>query len=173
MQQLQVRTLPTVKVVFQGQIVQNLEGPLPEPQLREFLDQLTMSPVERVRVQVDELLEQGNRPGAIQLLQQLIAEEPENHGISVELADLMIMEGDMAQAQSILGDLPVDAEGISKPRNRIAFIEEASSLPSVSELSQALADDEGNLKLRYELSVAQVADDQTEAALENLLVVLR
>lgn len=172
-QQLQVRTLPTVKVVFQGQIVQNLEGPLPEPQLREFLDQLTMSPVERVRVQVDELLEQGNRPGAIQLLQQLIAEEPENHGISVELADLMIMEGDMAQAQSILGDLPEDAEGISKPRNRIAFIEEASSLPSVSELSQALADDEGNLKLRYELAVAQVADDQTEAALENLLVVLQ
>lgn len=172
-QQLQVRTLPTVKVVFQGQIVQNLEGPLPEPQLREFLDQLTMSPVERVRVQVDELLEQGNRPGAIQLLQQLIAEEPENHGISVELADLMIMEGDMAQAQSILGDLPEDAEGISKPRNRIAFIEEASSLPSVSELSQALADDEGNLNLRYELSVAQVADDQTEAALENLLVVLQ
>ena len=172
-QQLQVRTLPTVKVVFQGQIVQNLEGPLPEPQLREFLDQLTMSPVERVRVQVNELLEQGNRPGAIQLLQQLIAEEPENHGISVELADLMIMEGDMAQAQSILGDLPEDAEGISKPRNRIAFIEEASSLPSVSELSQALADDEGNLKLRYELAVAQVADDQTEAALENLLVVLQ
>ena len=172
-QQLQVRTLPTVKVVFQGQIVQNLEGPLPEPQLREFLDQLTMSPVERVRVQVNKLLEQGNRPGAIQLLQQLIAEEPENHGISVELADLMIMEGDMAQAQSILGDLPEDAEGISKPRNRIAFIEEASSLPSVSELSQALADDEGNLKLRYELAVAQVADDQTEAALENLLVVLQ
>ena len=172
-QQLQVRTLPTVKVVFQGQIVQNLEGPLPEPQLREFLDQLTMSPVERVRVQVNELLEQGNRPGAIQLLQQLIAEEPENHGISVELADLMIMEGDMAQAQSILGDLPEDAEGISKPRNRIAFIEEASSLSSVSELSQALADDEGNLNLRYELSVAQVADDQTEAALENLLVVLQ
>ncbi|MCH2567044.1 MAG: tetratricopeptide repeat protein [Pseudomonadales bacterium] len=172
-QQLQVRTLPTVKVVFQGQIVQNLEGPLPEPQLRELLDQLTMSPVERIRAQVDELLEQGDRPAAIQLLQQLIAEEPGNHGIAVELADLLIMEGDMDQAQTMLGGLPGDAEGISKPRNRIAFIEEASSLSSVLELSQSVAGDVDNLRLRYELAVAQVSDDQIEAALENLLVMLQ
>lgn len=172
-QQLQVRTLPTVKVIFQGQIVQNLEGPLPEPQLREFLDQLTLSPVERVRAQVDELLAQGNRPAAIALLQQLIAEEPGNHGASVELADLMIMEGDMDQAQLILKDLPDDAEGITKPRNRIAFIEEASSLGAVSDLTQAVAADAENLTLRYQLAVAQVADDQTEAALENLLVMLQ
>ena len=172
-QQLQVRTLPTVKVVFQGQIVQNLEGPLPEPQLRELLDQLTMSPVERIRAQVDELLEQGDRPAAIQLLQQLIAEEPGNHGIAVELADLLIMEGDMDQAQTMLRGLPDDAEGISKPRNRIAFIEEASSLSSVLELSQSVAGDADNLRLRYELAVAQVSDDQIEAALENLLVMLQ
>jgi len=172
-QQLQVRTLPTVKVVFQGQIVQNLEGPLPEPQLRELLDQLTMSPVERIRAQVDELLEQGDRPAAIQLLQQLIAEEPGNHGIAVELADLLIMEGDMDQAQTMLRGLPGDAEGISKPRNRIAFIEEASSLSSVLELSQSVAGDVDNLRLRYELAVAQVSDDQIEAALENLLVMLQ
>ncbi len=172
-QQLQVRTLPTVKVVFQGQIVQNLEGPLPEPQLRELLDQLTMSPVERIRAQVDELLEQGDRPAAIQLLQQLIAEEPGNHGIAVELADLLIMEGDMDQAQTMLRGLPGDAEGISKPRNRIAFIEEASSLSSVLELSQSVAGDVDNLRLRYELAVAQVSDDQVEAALENLLVMLQ
>ena len=172
-QQLQVRTLPTVKVVFQGQIVQNLEGPLPEPQLRELLDQLTMSPVQRIRAQVDELLEQGDRPAAIQLLQQLIAEEPGNHGIAVELADLLIMEGDMDQAQTMLRGLPGDAEGISKPRNRIAFIEEASSLSSVLELSQSVAGDVDNLRLRYELAVAQVSDDQIEAALENLLVMLQ
>ena len=172
-QQLQVRTLPTVKVVFQGQIVQNLEGPLPEPQLRELLDQLTMSPVERIRAEVDELLEQGDRPAAIQLLQQLIAEEPGNHGIAVELADLLIMEGDMDQAQTMLRGLPDDAEGISKPLNRIAFIEEASSLSSVLELSQSVAGDVDNLRLRYELAVAQVSDDRTEAALENLLVMLQ
>ena len=132
-----------------------------------------MSPVERIRAQVDELLEQGDRPAAIQLLQQLIAEEPGNHGIAVELADLLIMEGDMDQAQTMLRGLPDDAEGISKPRNRIAFIEEASSVSSVLELSQSVAGDVDNLRLRYELAVAQVADDQTEAALENLLVMLQ
>ena len=83
------------------------------------------------------------------------------------------MEGDIDQAQTMLRGLPDDAEGISKPRNRIAFIEEASSLSSVLELSQSVAGDVDNLRLRYELAVAQVADDQTDAALENLLVMLQ
>ena len=41
------------------------------------------------------------------------------------------------------------------------------------ELSQSVAGDVDNLRLRYELAVAQVSDDQVEAALENLLVMLQ
>ena len=79
-QQLQVRALPSIKIIFQGQMAGDFEGPAEEQQLREALDQLTMSPMDRVRDQIDLLLEQGERGQAIQMLQQVIAEEPANFG---------------------------------------------------------------------------------------------
>ena len=42
-QQLAVRTLPTIKVIFQGQMAQDLEGPQEEATLREMIEQLTFA----------------------------------------------------------------------------------------------------------------------------------
>ena len=172
-QQLGVRTLPTVKVIFQGQMAQDLEGPQEEATLREMIEQLTMSSVERIREQIKVYLAQGNRPGAIELLQQVIAEEPNNHALHTELSDLLIMENRIDEAKQILAALPTDAEGISKPQNRITFIELANELASLDELLAARDANEEDLKLQYDAAVGLIADDQIEAALEALLTMLK
>lgn len=171
-QQLQIRTLPTIKIIFQGQMADNLEGPQEEARLRQILDQLTMSPIEMIRGQVDELLAQGQRDVAIQLLQQAISQEPNNHALKAELADLLVMESRIDEARQILAALPEDTEGLSKPKNRIAFIEMAQSLPSLEELSAAVesASDPGP---RIDLAVRLVADDRMEQALEHLLEAMK
>lgn len=172
-QQLGVRTLPTVKVIFQGQMVQNIEGPQPEDKLREMLDQLTMSPVEMVRRQIDELLAAGDRKGAIELLQQAIQEEPRNYALHAELCDLLVMEDRIDEAKQILAALPDDTEGISKPRNRIEFIEQARDLPPLGELAEGVKASPDAMQLRLHLAIRQIADDQMEAALENLLDMMK
>ena len=172
-QQLNVRTLPTIKVIFQGQMAQDLEGPQEESALREIIEQLTMSSVERIREQIKVHLEQGDRVAAIGLLQQVIAEEPNNHALQTELSDLLIMENRIDEAKQILASLPADAEGISKPQNRIAFIEIATELPPLAELLASRDADEDNLQLQYDTAVRLIADDQIEAALEGLLVMLK
>lgn len=172
-QQLGVRTLPTVKVIFQGQMVQNLEGPQPEDRLRAMLDQLTMSPVEMVRQQIDELLAAGDRQGAISLLQQAIEEEPRNHALHAELCDLLVMEDRIDEARQILAALPDDTEGISKPRNRIEFIEQARALPPLEQLTRSLEASPEDMQLRLDLAIRLVADDQMEAALEQLLDMMK
>lgn len=172
-QQLQVRTLPTVKIIYQGQMAENLEGPQQEAQLRAILDQLTMSPVEVIRAQLDMLLAEGNRGAAIEMLQQAITEEPKNFALHAELADLLIMEGRIDEAKQVLAPLPPDTEGISKPRSRIEFMEEAATLPPASELSASLEADPEDLARRYQLAVRLVADDKVEAALEELLAMLK
>lgn len=172
-QQLGVRTLPTLKVIFQGQMAQNLEGPLDDTQLREMLDQLTMSPVEMVRNHLDALLAEGNRGAAIQMLQQAIAEEPKNFALHAELADLMVMEDRIDDARQILAAVPPDTEGVEKPTNRIEFMELAAELPPVARLEQEVVDQPDDLNLRYQLAVRLVADDQIEAALEELLAMLK
>ena len=172
-QQLAVRTLPTIKVIFQGQMAQDLEGPQEEATLREMIEQLTMSSVERIREQIKVYLEQGHRTEAIELLQQVISEEPHNHALQTELSDLLIMENRIDEAKLILASLPTDAEGISKPQNRVAFIELANELPPLAELLTAREANEDDLQLQYDTAVRLIADDQIEAALEGLLVMLK
>jgi putative thioredoxin len=172
-QQLAVRTLPTIKVIFQGQMAQDLEGPQEEDTLREMIEQLTMSSVERIREQIKVYLAQGHRAEAIELLQQVISEEPHNHALQTELSDLLIMENRIDEAKLILASLPTDAEGISKPQNRVAFIELANELPPLAELLTAREANEDDLQLQYDTAVRLIADDQIEAALEGLLVMLK
>ena len=172
-QQLGVRTLPTVKVIFQGQMVQNIEGPQPEDKLRAMLDQLTMSPVEMMRQQVDAMLAAGDRQGAIGMLQQAIEEEPKNYALHAELSDLLIMEDRIDEAKQILAALPADTDGINKPKNRIEFIERARDLPPLDALKASVDSDPGDLQAQIDLAVRLVAEDRMEAALEALLAVMK
>jgi len=172
-QQLGVRTLPTLKLIIDGQIAQNLEGPQDETKLRALLDQITLSPVERIRGQIDQLIAEGDRDGAIAMLQDIIKDEPTNYGLHTELCDLLIMEGREDETRQILDALPEDAEGIAKPRHRLEFLDLAAGLPAIAELNRELEGDPENLQLRFNLAVRQVVEDEMEAALLNLLSVLQ
>lgn len=172
-QQLSVRGLPTIKVIFQGQMVQDLEGPQEETELRDIIEQITMSPVERIREQIQLLLEEGNRTAAIELLQQVIEQEPANHALQVELADLLIMDNRSDEARQIIAALPADAEGINKPVKRLNFIDKAAELPPLAELEALVISSPDDLQIRYQLALRLIVDDQIEAALEHLLVVMQ
>ena len=172
-QQLQVRALPSIKIIFQGQMAGDFEGPTEEQQLREALDQLTMSPMDRVRDQISLLLEQGERGQAIQMLQQVIAEEPANFGLHVELCDLLIMEGQVDDARKLLVGLPADAEGIDKPKSRLEFIEMAGDLGSLDELRSRAEVDSADLQARFDYAIKLIVTDQVETGLEVLLAILQ
>lgn len=170
-QQLQVRALPTVKIIFQGQLAGDIPGPPEEEQLRGALDQLTMSPMERIRDQIDFLIAQGERGQAIQMLQQVIAEEPQNFALHVELSDLLIMEGQVDDARKIVDALPADTDGIGKPKARLGFIDLAGDLPKLDALQQQAAG--GELQDLFNLAIGLVVDDQVEPALDVLLEMLK
>ena len=154
-------------------MVQNLEGPQDAASLRSMLDPLTMSPMDRVRAQIDMLVAEGDRLQAIEMLQQVIAQEPQNFGLHAELCDLLIMENRADEARKILASLPADTEGIDKPRSRLEFIDLSADLPSLEELGTQLQDDPDNLQLCLHLAYRLVVDDQMEAALERLLMILK
>lgn len=172
-QQLEVRTLPTLILIANGQMVSKLEGPQEETKIRELIDQVTMSSVERVREQLDLLLAQGNRKDAVSLLQQVIESEPNNYVLHVELCDLLILEDRGDEARQILESLPKDTQGISKPLNRLQFIEEATKFGSMQELMSKVSQEPANKESRFQLSIVQIANDDIEAALENLLEMLK
>ncbi|MFT7132405.1 MAG: putative thioredoxin [Cyclobacteriaceae bacterium] len=171
-QQLGVRTLPTVKVIVNAHMVQELEGPQTEEQLRHIIEPLTMSPAARIRDQIGLLLANGDRQGAIAMLQEAIGKEPQNYVLHVELADLLTMENRIDEARQILASLPKDTDGIAKPKNRIEFIEGSASLPALDALHASVIASPDELQLKYDLAVRLIADDQIEEALETLLAML-
>ena len=151
----------------------DLEGEQTETQLRALLESLTMSPIERIREQINLLLLAGNRQGAIQMLQEAISQEPQNHALHVELADLLVMESRIDEARELLATLPSDTIGIGKPKNRIEFSELSANLPALAELIDRVTQQPEDLPLKYQLAVRLVANDQIEEALEVLLEMLK
>lgn len=172
-QQLQVRTLPTVKVIFQGKMLQDLEGPQELEQLRTLLDQITMSPLDRIRENMGEMLANGQRAEAIEMLQQVISQEPSNYALQAELSDLLILDGRLDEGKKVLEKLSSDTEGIEKPANRLYFLELAASLPSTTELYSEVDKNRDNLAARMDLVFALIADNELEAALDQLLEILK
>ena len=172
-QQLGIRALPTVKIIFHGQMAGDIEGPADEQQLRGALDQITMSPMERVREQIDFLVSQGERQQAIKMLREVIAEEPNNFGLHVELCDLLILEGETNDAREILGAIPQDTAGIEKPLSRLEFLDLAGELGRLEELETRVASEPDNLRARFELAIRLAVEDRTEEGLDVLLELMK
>ena len=172
-QQLGIRALPSIKIIFQGQIAGDIEGPAEEQQLRSTLDQVTMSPMDRVREQIDFLVHQGERKQAIQMLREVIAEEPNNFGLHVELCDLLILEGEITDARQILDAIPQDTSGIEKPKSRLEFLDLVGDIDSLNELQARVASEPENLQARFELAIALTVEGRTEEGLDLLLDVMK
>lgn len=172
-QQLRIQTLPSIRVVDQGQLVHQLDGPQPEAALRQLAEQLAMSPADLLQEDLAELIAGGRLPEALQLLRRSLEEEPQNAGFQVELADLLARMGDLDEARTLLARIPADTPNRERPEARIGLLEEAVALPDLAELErrhQAAVDD---LEIRYQLALRLAAADAIEPALDQAMAILQ
>ena len=172
-QHLRVQALPSIRVIDKGQIVQQLDGPQPDEAIRALLDQLTLSSGDLVRSQIEQLLEAGEFDRALAILRQAIGEEPGNTAFRVELADLLVRQGDLDGARTTLAGIPQDTEDRDRPQTRLELAEEAASLPSRDELEAAVAADSNDLEARYGLAVVEAASGDAQAALDHAMTILQ
>ncbi len=172
-QHLRVQGLPSIRIVHQGKIVDQLDGPVDESQLRTLFDALTQSPADMLKAQLDQILTAGDYDTAVQMLQQAVNEEPNNMAFRVELADVLVRKGDHDDARTVLASIPEDTAERDRPQNRLEFAEEAAGLASRAELDRELKADANNLEAKYQLCVRCVVDGDVEMALEHAMDILR
>lgn len=172
-QHLRVQGLPSIRVVQDGQLVHQLDGPQTEAALRGLLDQLTMSSADLLREELAGLLAAGDYQRAMAMLKQAIDEEPHNHGYKVELADVLALQGEAEAARQVLADVPEGAEERERPRTRIEFLEEAAGLETMDELERTLADTPDDLEARYRVAVRAAAAGDYQRALDEALAILQ
>ena len=172
-QHLRVQGLPSIRVVQQGQLVDQMDGPQGERALREMLDRLTMSSGEMLREDLDEVLASGDTATALQILQQAIAAEPNNPAFKVEYADVLILRGDLDQARSVLATIPEATEGRERPVTRLQMMEEAAGMSELSDIEAGLERNPDDLELSYQAAVREATRGNYEAALEHAMNILR
>jgi len=172
-QHLRVQGLPSIRVVRDGQLIDQMDGPQPEATLRSMLEQLTLSPAEMLKDQLALMIERGELDAAVQLLQQAVNEEPNNHAFRIELADVLVIKGALDDARTVLASVPADTEERDRPETRLVFAEEAAGLEAVDVLQAKVQADETDLGARYELAVALTAAGEYEGALDQCMAILQ
>ena len=137
-----------------------------------MIDELTMSGSERLKDGLERFVATRDWEGALALLRQALAEEPNNPAFRVELADVLVRKGDLADARVALGSISEDTPERDRPAARLEIAEEATAIDSGDRSSrpQPGADD---LNALYDAAVREAAAENYEAALEYCMTILR
>jgi len=172
-QQLRVQGIPSIRVVADGQIVEQMEGPQGEAALRALVDKLTMSSSDVLQDQLAVHIESQDWDSAVAILQQAINDEPGNVGYKVEWADVLVRKGDLEGARTVVATIPEGTPERERPLTRLEIGEEAAGMGILKEVQVELETDPSNLDLRYRAAILCAAGGGYEEALEHAMFILQ
>lgn len=172
--QLGVRSVPDVKLVSQGGLVDSFQGALPEKEIREWLGRYFQAPADAPpspEEQAEAALKAGDAATAREIYQTLVSQYPEHYAYQINLAKALVAEGRTDEALSVLDNLPPeerDAAPARGVRASIAFGEQALSHEEIAALGER--DDS---EAQFQRAVRHVADGDYESGLEGLLALMK
>jgi putative thioredoxin len=172
----QVRGIPTVVGIINGQEVERFTGAQPEGALRQFLDRLIPSPAEELRHAALEVYHQGDTEKALKILADASEVDPKNVEVRITAAEILLHSGRHAEARQLLETLPADRrtdEKVVTLLARLDFAEKGQSLPDAATLEARIAADGDDLDARLQLAELCVVREEYEPALEQLLEIVR
>lgn len=171
-----VRSLPTVMVVWQGQIVDQMVGVQPESAYRAVIDQLRASPGDQIVEQVNALWQHGRQKQAIELLREALKHDPDRVELKVTLADKLIQLDRGEEARTLLQSLPAeerDRQPASGLLARLQFADLAQGAPDLATLEAQVRAKPDDCAARRQLAARYVLAGDYEAALEQFMDILR
>lgn len=87
----QIRGIPNVKLFHKGEVIGELAGALPEPQLKQWIDMHLPTPGRALFMKAIAALEQGQEADARNVLQEVLDMEPEHEQARLLLARLQVL----------------------------------------------------------------------------------
>ncbi len=174
--QFGIRSIPTVKLFKNGEPVDEFMGALPEPEIRAFLDKYIPRESDALIDQAESLLAESNAEGAMELIKQANQIDPQNSRALIAYARICAVMGNLDEARTVIEALPEavkESPEISALLAQMEFDKIAREGDSTDELQTKLETDPNNSEARYQLAAQQMMQGETEAALENLLTIMK
>lgn len=173
----QIRSVPTVFLVKGGQIVDGFPGAVPEGQLREFLTQHGVVPLEAVPDEEEAVEAPPLDPQAqVDVLRAAIAAEPDREELKLDLALALLQTGATAEATALIDALPANLstdDRAVRARARLEFASALQEAPAAEVLEARIAANGDDLQARHLRGVQLLLSGQDAAALEQFLDMLR
>ena len=145
--QFGVRGIPSVKAVYNGQIVNEFSGALPESAVREFLDTIIPNESEIKRQDAMTQYDAGDINAALALLDEAILLDDSNYVAKINKATLLFENQDPHNAKALVDQLPANIqqdESVKELLTKIELSERTSELPDKQILLQQIQQDESH-----------------------------
>ena len=174
----QIKSIPTVMLVKDGQIVDGFPGALPEGQLREFLSHHGVQP--RAEPESAPEPEPESAPAdphaEVIRLRAAVHAEPDKDELKLDLALALVQAGGGAEAEKLLDALPANLstdDRAIQAHARLGFAALLRDAPPRQPLEAAIAANPDDLRARHLLGVHLIMEDEPEAALQQFIEMLR
>ena len=181
-QALRVQSIPTVYAFFQGRPLDGFMGAVPESQIKSFIDKLLSvsgagpNPVDALLDRAKHAILEGHADIAGHIYSEILAGDPAHATARASLAKLLLDQGDAAAAKKLIDEaLPEIAKHAEILAVKIALdlADQAAHSGAARELAAKLAINENDHQTRFDLAMAYYAEGKREAAVDELLEIVR
>lgn len=183
--QFQVRSIPTVYAMFQGQPVADLTPARTESQLKQYLDQiLAKLPIQAGEPEQDvtpllamgeEVLAEGDGERAASIFAQIVEIAPDNAQAHAGLVRALIAAGQKDEAQAVLDSLEPKLAAdpaLAQARSALALAEEAPEEGELAALRAAAAERPADMEAQLAFANGLYAAGQRDEAATKLLAMI-
>jgi putative thioredoxin len=171
-----IKSLPTMKLFYQGQIVDERMGAVPESDIRAMIDKHIVSESDQLVQAAMMAYQQGHTEQALEVLNNALAKDPDNAELKVTIAQMVYGEGDSKSAEALLDSLDDEGSKLDaaiKLRAEIKLAEQLADLPELGEIEQRLAQNPTDLDALLQKSRHLTAQGDYDNAMECLLTIMR
>lgn len=178
--QLGIQSIPAVFAFKDGRPVDGFMGAIGEGELRQFIDRVSAGgggdETEQKLEAAEAALEDGNTNEAANIFAEVLQGDRENVTALAGLAKCYIKSGELDRAEQMLGLVPTAKQNDSAVTGAKAMLDlarKAEDAADTSELEQKVEADPSDLQARFDLALAQHAKNQREAAMNQLLEIVK
>ena len=173
-----VRSIPTVVLIQNGQILDAFSGALHESQVREFLTRHRVEPAARIEAPAQDF--DDNAPlespqAAVARFEKALAAVPGDAGLKLDLALAKARTGDTANAQATLDALPVDLAEDDRAKALAALLamqQSIAAIPPAADLLARVENDPRDFAALDGLGVRKLLGGDAADAMQHWLAIL-
>jgi putative thioredoxin len=180
--QMRVQSIPAVFAFVNGQPVDGIMGAKAPSEIKEFIEKLIASSggddggLEEAVAMAQEMLEQGAANDAADTFDAILGEDPNNAAAYAGLVNANLALENTEKATTLLDEAPetiANDPAILTIKAQLELASMSAEAGETAELKNKLEANPEDHQIRFDLALAELAENDTAAAIDTLLELFR